>query len=62
MPLLFVEKGLYQNATAPVKGEKLSLKIHRAGLYDKMNCFQGDSFIVTRLQYFFFSLDGFGGF
>ena len=34
MPLLFVEKGLYQNATAPVKGEKVSLKIHRANLID----------------------------
>ena len=35
MLLLFVEKGLYQNATAPVKGEKVSLKIHRVGLIDK---------------------------
>ena len=30
-----VECGLYQNATAPVKGEKVSLKIHRADLIDK---------------------------
>ena len=35
MLLLFVEKGLYQNATAPVKGEKVSLKNQRADLIDK---------------------------
>ena len=44
MLLLFVEKGLYQNATAPVKGEKVSLKIHRADLNDRMICFQVSSF------------------
>ena len=53
MPLLFVEKGLYQNATAPVKGEKVSLKIHRADLNDRMISLQVGSFNVTRLQYFF---------
>ena len=39
MLLLFVEKGLYQNATAPVKGEKVSLQIPRAGLNDRVICF-----------------------
>ena len=53
MLLLFVEKGLYQNATAPVKGEKLSLKIHRADLVDRKTVFQIGSFFVTGPQYFF---------
>ena len=47
MLLLFVEKGLYQNATAPVKGEKVSLKKHRAALNDRIICFQVGSFVVT---------------
>ena len=51
--LLFLEKVLYQNTTAPVKGKKVSLKIHRANLIDRMICYQGGSFNMTRLQYFF---------
>ena len=31
---------MYQNATAPVKGEKVSLKIHRADLVDRKTVFQ----------------------
>ena len=32
---LFFEYGGYQNAPAPVKGEKVSLKIQRADLIDR---------------------------
>ena len=35
MSLFFEENVLYQNTTAPVKGEKVSLKIHRADLIDR---------------------------
>ena len=38
---------VYQNATAPVKGEKVSLKIHRADLVDRKTVFQIGSFFMT---------------
>jgi hypothetical protein len=74
MPILFSKKvstelsfivmdcRVYQNATAPVKGEKVSLKIQRADLIAD-NCLSDRLFFCDMPAILFpFSLDGFGGF